>query len=68
MSPPELQIAAWLLGSNDEGGHALSFWDGTTLRLSVDEPGGSRSYLSVWALPSGEAWAVGYGGVAYRCP
>lgn len=59
---------AWLLGANDGGGRAISYWDGAALRPSVDKPGGSRSYLALWALPSGEAWAVGYGGIAHRRP
>lgn len=57
---------AWILGTTDVGGQVLNYWDGSALRTSVDKPG--RSYLALWALESGEAWAVGYGGILHRKP
>ncbi len=56
---------AWLLGDN-AAKHQLAYFDGTTLRESVDAT--TRSYGAIWALPSGEAWAVGSGGILHRKP
>lgn len=43
------------------GGDGFIFWNGTKMDF-VDTSFAGTTFGTVWGLPSGEAWAAGYGG------
>lgn len=57
---------AWIVSRDTIGTSSLSYFDGDAVRFSVEKT--TRSMDAVWALPSGEAWAVGPGGLLHRKP
>jgi len=58
--------SAWIVSRDTIGTSSLSYFDGKAVRISVEKT--TRSMDAVWALPSGEAWAVGPGGLLHRKP
>ena len=57
---------AWMLGRDTAGKHQFQYFDGAELHESIADT--MRDWSAIWALPSGEAWAVGSTGVLHRKP
>jgi len=58
--------SAWIVARETTGSSNISYFDGKSVRVSVAKT--TYSLEAVWALPSGEAWAVGVGGMLHRKP
>jgi hypothetical protein len=56
---------AWILAFETTGTSKISYFDGKTVRVSASTPN-TNTLQAIWALPSGEAWAVGTGGMLHR--
>lgn len=57
---------AWIVARDSIGTSSISYFDGKAARVSVEKT--THNLEAIWALPSGEAWAVGAGGLLHRKP